>query len=172
VDKHPNSMGAIKLGLTSEDLGGIEGAIKAAKAGKIRAGVIMYFKPLVRRPGDEDREARLSTLIESLDYSVVLAAHKADWQSRASFVLPVSAWSEEEGTFTNYQSRVQHAGRSVSSPGDALPGWEVFAMLLHASGAPSPWMSAEDVFRTMAVTVPAFRGLTIEQTRLPGVVLG
>jgi NADH-quinone oxidoreductase subunit G len=172
VDKHPNSMGAIKLGLMSDDLGGIEGAIKAAKAGEIRAGVIMYFKPLVRRPGDEDREARLSRLIESLDYSVVLAAHKADWQSRASFVLPVSAWSEEEGTFTNYQSRVQYAGRSVSSPGDALPIWEVFAMLLHASGATSPWMSAEDVLRTMAETVPAFRGVTIDQARLPGIVLG
>jgi NADH-quinone oxidoreductase subunit G len=88
LDKHPNSMGAIKLGLMSDTLGGIKGAIEAARAGTIKAGVIVYYKPLVTRPEDAQKEALIAELIGSLEYSVVLAAHKAEWQSGASALLP------------------------------------------------------------------------------------
>jgi predicted molibdopterin-dependent oxidoreductase YjgC len=165
VDKHPNSMGAMKLGLMSEELGGVKGAIEAARAGRIKAGVIIYFKPLVRREGDEAAELLLAELVNALEYSVVLASHKADWQSAASAVLPVAAWSEEEGSYTNYQGRVQLAGKAVEPGGDILPVWEVFAMLLHASGAKSPWMSPDDVFLTLIESVPTYRNITLEQRR-------
>ena len=170
-DKHPNSTGAMKMGLISPELGGIQGAIKAARQGRIKAGIVIYLKPLVPRPGDDEAEGRIIELIDNLEYSVVLAAHKAEWQASASVVLPVAAWSEEDGTYTNFQGRVQFAGRAIEPGGDALPVWEVFAMLLHTSGAESPWMSVQEVFSTMSVSEAAFRGLTIEQTRLPGVVL-
>ena len=172
LDKHPNSKGAIKLGLISDQLEGIQGAIKAARDGRIKAGVIMYLKPLVNRPGDDEAEGRVLELINALEYSVVVAAHTADWQEAANVVLPVASWSEEEGTYTNFEGRVQFAGRAIESSGDALPVWEVFAMLLHAGGAESPWMSAADVFSTMTEHVPAYRGISLEQTRLPGVVVG
>ena len=171
-DKHPNSMGAIKLGLISDDLDGIEGAVKAAREGRIKAGVVIYFKPLVKRPSDDEAEGRILELIEELDYSVVLAAHQADWQASASVVLPVAAWSEEDGTYTNFEGRVQFAGKAIEPARDALPVWEVFAMLLHASGAASPWMSAADVFATMSESAPAYREISLDQTRLPGVVVG
>ncbi|HWN99309.1 MAG TPA: molybdopterin-dependent oxidoreductase [Blastocatellia bacterium] len=170
-DKHPNSMGAMKLGLMSAELCGIEGAIKAAREGRIKAGVVIYFNPLVRRRRDEEAEGRVLELIDQLEYSVVLATHRAEWHQSASVVLPVAAWSEEEGTYTNFQGRVQLAGRAIESGGDALPVWEVFAMLLHAAGAESPWMASDDVFSTMTETEAAYRGLTIEQTRLPGAVV-
>jgi len=170
-DKHPNSMGAIKLGYMNDALDGIQGAIDAARAGKIKAGVVIYFRPLVSRPSDDEAEGRILELVEELDYSVVLAAHKADWQSSADVVLPVAAWSEEDGTYTNFEGRVQLAGKAVEQSGDALPVWEVFAMLLHASGAKSPWMSAEDVFATMSEGDGAFGGINLSQTKLPGVVL-
>ncbi|HLF83749.1 MAG TPA: molybdopterin-dependent oxidoreductase [Blastocatellia bacterium] len=172
LDKHPNSMGAIKLGLMSDELDGIQGAIKAARDGRIKAGVVIYFKPLVRRPGDGEAQRRVLELIDSLEYSVVVAAHKTDWQRAASVVLPVAAWSEEDGTYTNFDGRVQIAGKAIEPGGDALPVWEVFAMLLHAGGAASPWMSAADVFVTMTEHVPAYREISLDQTRLPGVVVG
>lgn len=172
LDKHPNSMGAIKLGLISDELDGIQGAIKAARDGRIKAGVVIYFKPLVRRPSDDEAEGRILELIDALEYSVVVAAHKAEWQGAASVVLPVAAWSEEEGTYTNFEGRVQLAGRAIEPGGDALPVWEVFAMLLHESGAESRWMSAADVFATMTEHVPAYREISRDQTRLPGVVAG
>jgi NADH-quinone oxidoreductase subunit G len=168
LDKHPNSVGAMRLGLMSEELGGISGAIEAARAGRIKAGVIVYLKPLVRRPGDEEAEARVAELVDALDYSVVLAAHKADWVGRASVVLPVAAWSEEEGTYTNYQGRVQLAGKAVTPGGDVMPIWEVFAGLLYASGENTLWLSPDQVFAGLTESVPAFYGMKLEETRMPG----
>jgi len=170
-DKHPNSMGAIKLGLINSELNGVDGAIDAACAGKIKAAVVMYFAPLVRRPCDEEVEGRLLELLDELEYSIVLATHKAEWLSSANVVLPVAAWSEEDGTYTNFEGRVQFAGKAIEPGGDALPAWEVLAMLLHSSGAPSTWMSSEHVFTTMIEELPSFRGITLDQTRLPGVVV-
>ena len=169
-DKHPNSAGAIKLGLMSSEFAGIQGAIEAARAGRIKAGVVIYFKPLVRRPSDDEAEGRVFELIDALEYSVVLAAHKADWHSAATVVLPVAAWSEEDGTYTNFQGRVQMVRKAMAPPDEALPVWEVLAMLLHASGAESAWMSAEDVFASMSETEAAFSGIEMNQTRLPGVL--
>lgn len=172
LDKHPNSMGAIKLGLINSEFEGIQGAIKRAREGHIKAGLVIYFKPLVRRDSDDQAEGQIGELIRALEYSVVLAAHKEDWQEAATVVLPVAAWSEEEGTYTNFQGRIQLAGKAIEPGGDALPVWEVFAMLLHASGAESPWMSAADVFVTMTDETSAYRDIGLEQTRLPGVVPG
>jgi NADH-quinone oxidoreductase subunit G len=170
MDKHPNSTGAMKLGLMSEDLGGIGAAISAARAGRLKAAVIMYLKPLVGRPDDQDTEARIAELVGSLEYSVVLASHKADWQSAASVLLPAAAWSEEEGTYTNFQGRIQYAHKANSAAGEILPVWEIFAKLLYASGVKELWLSTADVFASMTATVPAYRAITLDQTMLPGVL--
>jgi NADH-quinone oxidoreductase subunit G len=171
-DKHPNTLGAMKLGLISDDLDGIEGAIRAARDGRINAGVVIYLNPLVRRPSEDEAEGRIVELIEELKYSVVLAAHKAEWQSSADVVLPIATWSEEDGTYTNFEGRVQFAAKAIECVGEALPVWEIFAMLIHASGSESPWMSAENVFGTMVEHSSPYGGISIEQTRLPGIVLG
>jgi NADH-quinone oxidoreductase subunit G len=172
MDKHANSMGALKLGLISEDVNGVKGAIDAARAGQIKAGVIVYLKPLVSRPEDKEAEARLAELVGSLEYSVLLASHKAGWHSEASVLLPVAAWSEEDGTYTNFEGRVQLADKAISAGGDIRPVWEVFAALLYASGVNQLWLSTDDVFASLTESVPAYRSITLEQTRIPGVVAG
>jgi NADH-quinone oxidoreductase subunit G len=145
VDKHPNSIGAKNLGLYSEALGGIEGAIAAAKQGRLKAGVVVYLKPLVRRATDSEGEARVAELIRSLEYSVVLAAHKAPWLGDAGLVLPVAHWSEEEGTYTNHQGRPQPAYAAIAPEPEIMPIWQVMSMLLEAGGQPSVWTSPADV---------------------------
>jgi predicted molibdopterin-dependent oxidoreductase YjgC len=130
----------------------------------------MYYKPMVSRPDDEVAESLITQLIDALEYSVVLAGHKSDWQARASAVLPVTLWSEESGTYTNYQGRVQQAGAALYADGDVMPAWEVFASLLYAGGDSRLWLSVDDVFAGIAESEPAFAGLTIDQTRLPGVL--
>ena len=162
LDKHPNSMGALKLGFRSERLGGVDGAISEARAGRLKAAAVIYYKPLVRRDSDEMWEAKVAELVNALEFSVVLAAHKAEWQENANVVLPVAAWTEEEGTYTNYQGRVQAAGHAVHAAGDSLPAWNVLAGLLEAAGDRSIWPSAADVLSTMARDVPAFAALDLD----------
>lgn len=170
LDKHPNSMGAIKLGFAGE-LGGISGALDAARAGLIKAALVVYLKPLVERPGDQEAEARLGELLQSLEYSVLFAAHKAEWQSAASVVLPIAAWSEEQGSYTNQQARVQEANQAITPPGEAIQLWAALAMLVGASGTMAP-RSPREAFEELATKAPAFHSIGYEQIKLPGVVLG
>jgi len=149
VDKHPNAIGARNLGLYSEELGGIDGAIAAAKEGRFKGGLIMYLKPLVRRPGDDEREAKVAELVRSLEYSAVLVAHKAPWLQNAGLVLPVAHWSEEEGSYTNYQGRQQPALAAIAPEPDILPVWQLISMLLEARGESSVWTSPADIRSTM-----------------------
>jgi NADH-quinone oxidoreductase subunit G len=171
VDKHPNSMGAIKLGFGGGDSSSIDSLIQAAKGGKIKAGLVVHLDPLVKRDSAQVAEAKLAELVRALDYSVVLASQISDWHGEASVVLPIAAWSEEDGTYTNYEGRVQMAGKAVEPPGDALPAWEVFAMLIHHGGQPSPWMSAAEVFAELSREGEAFQGLKLRDAALPGVVI-
>ncbi len=168
IDKNPNTTGAIKIGLVNEQLGGIRGAIEAARAGRIKAAVIIYFKPLVARAGDDEKESLVAELVNALQYSVVIAPYKADWQQTANVLMPVAAWTEEQGTYTNYQGRVHFAGQALLAVGDAIPAWEVFAGLLYASGETRLWLSSDEVFLNMKENVTAFHNITLEQARREG----
>jgi NADH-quinone oxidoreductase subunit G len=145
VDKHPNSIGAKNLALYSAELGSIDGAIAAARAGRFKAGLIMYLKPLVSRAMDDEHEAKVADLVRSLEYSVVLAAHKAPWLKDGGLVLPVAHWSEEDGSYTNYQGREQAAYAPIAPEPEILPIWQVMSMLLEARGEASVWTSPSDV---------------------------
>ena len=76
-------------------------------------------------------------------------------------VLPAAMWAEVDGTFTNYQRRVQRIRRAVPPPGDALPRWELAAGLLERLGAPLAATSAREVFaRWLATPCPTTRAST------------
>jgi NADH-quinone oxidoreductase subunit G len=170
LDKNPNTVGAIKLGFRGE-AGGIRGAIEAARAGNIRAAVIIYFKPLIEREGDEEKESLVAELVNALEYSVLIAPYKAEWQQAANALLPAAVWSEEEGTYTNYQGRVQFAGQALTSAGDAMPVWEIFAGLLYAGGESRLWLSYGEVFQDMKESVACFGNVTLEQARGEGALI-
>jgi predicted molibdopterin-dependent oxidoreductase YjgC len=78
----------------------------------------------------------------------------------AHWVLPSAAWVEREGTFTNFQGRVQRFRAAVPPLGEARPDWEVIGRVLEALGAPPGPRRAEQWFRALAAAVPAFAGLT------------
>jgi predicted molibdopterin-dependent oxidoreductase YjgC len=68
-------------------------------------------------------------------------------------------WAEVEGTFTNYQRRVQRIRKAVGAPGDARPGWELAAGLLQRTGGTLAATSAREVFARLAQAVPGYAGL-------------
>jgi formate dehydrogenase major subunit len=74
-------------------------------------------------------------------------------------VLPAALWAEVDGTFTNYQRRVQRIRRAVVAPGDALPRWALAAGLLQRLGQPLAASSAREVFALFARGAPDYAGL-------------
>jgi predicted molibdopterin-dependent oxidoreductase YjgC len=68
-------------------------------------------------------------------------------------------WAEVDGTFTNYQRRVQRIRRAVAAPGSATPRWEMAAGLITRLGEPITVTSAREVFTMIARDIKVYAGL-------------
>jgi predicted molibdopterin-dependent oxidoreductase YjgC len=89
----------------------------------------------------------------------------------APLVLPLAAWVEREGTFTNFLGRVQRLRAAVEPHDDALAGWDLFGRVLYTLGGPAPLGRAELWFRELAKAVPAFASLTYQTIGSEGAML-
>jgi formate dehydrogenase major subunit len=159
MDKHPNTQGAIDLGFAGPS-GGLRGILESAEKKEIRAAWISFQPQLV---GDDAPEVmdKLQALITKLDFSVVSTTHDFPWFRGASVLLPMAAWSEEKGTFTNYAGRVQITNRAVMPPKDAEPLHVLMAKLLMLSGNQVSTDPAS-IFDSIAREVPAYSGLSYD----------
>jgi predicted molibdopterin-dependent oxidoreductase YjgC len=77
-------------------------------------------------------------------------------------VLPAAAWVEREGTFTNFEGRVQRFRTATEPLGAALAEWDLLGRVLAADGGTPAGHRAELWFRELGRTVPAFAGLTYQ----------
>jgi NADH-quinone oxidoreductase subunit G len=165
LDKHPNTRGALDLGLAGT-LNGLGGLCELAERKQIRAMWISFHPQLV---GDDGAEviAGLSRLIKALEYSVVSTTHDFEWARSASALFPMAAWGEERGTYTNYAGRVQITARAVMPPGDAQPLHVLMAELLELAGAAvSPDPAA--IFNGIRGRVASYAGMDYDSIALLG----
>ena len=80
----------------------------------------------------------------------------------ADFVLPVTTFAEEEGSFVNVQGRVQRFRQGLQAPGYARPAWLVLGALVGALRGDGTPASAAEAFERLAGAHAAFSGLTWE----------
>ena len=156
LDKHANTHGALDLGLNGE-LKGLEGLLEHAAKKDIRAMWIAFHPQLV---GEDAQEiiAELKRLIAALEFSVVSTTHDFEWARAASVLLPMAAWAEEKGTYTNYAGRIQITNRGVMPPGDAQPLHVMMAELLGLSGA-SASSDPDAIFDSISREIPKNSGM-------------
>ena len=155
-DKHPNTRGAMDLGLVSE-LGGLAGICEAAETGSLK-GVWIAFHPQLVDEDSPDVIAKLERLIAALDFSVVSTTRAADWAKGASVLIPMAAWSEESGTYTNFDGRVQLVQRAVAPFSEVRPLHRLMAGMLRLSDK-SVDDNPRDIFDAIARQVPRYTGL-------------
>jgi NADH-quinone oxidoreductase subunit G len=157
ADKHPNTRGA-ELTLPA---GGPDGrAILAAAAGK-RIKLLWVFHHDLVASGWPEAEVRAA--LEAAEILVFQGTNAGAVSEAAHLVLPSAAYAERDGTFTNFQGRVQRFRAALVPLGEALPDWEVLARVGRALGATDPGFSgerADRVFQALAAAVPAFGGMS------------
>jgi NADH-quinone oxidoreductase subunit G len=148
ADRNPNTTGCL-----DQEMGrsGVDAIVKACAAGEIKVLVLQGPELLLSREAEE--ALRVVPLV------VVMATHEIPELEKTHVVLPAALWAEIDGTFTNYQRRVQRIRRAVAPPGEATPRWEMGAGLLVRLGAPLPATSVREVFSLVARSVPAYAGL-------------
>jgi NADH-quinone oxidoreductase subunit G len=167
LDKHANTRGALDLGLDT-DLNGLTGLRERAERKQIRAAWIAFHPQLVGQDAPEVI-SELQKLISALEFTVVSTTHDFDWARAASVVLPMAAWAEEKGTYTNFDGRIQMTNRGVMPPGDAQPLHVMIAEMLELSGHPVN-EDPETIFQSIGAEIPRFAGLDYDGVGLLGIL--
>ena len=160
-DLAPNTRGADLLGMrrvgSDDATGGLDEV--AATTGT----VIVLGDELADQPHDFGAQAELY---------IYLGAHPAPAAQGAHFVLPVTAFAEQEGTFTNVQGRVQRFQPALRATGNAHPAWLILGALAAAlSEEPAP-ASAPEAFARLAARVPEYEVLSYGEIGTLGALSG
>jgi NADH-quinone oxidoreductase subunit G len=153
-DRAPNRRGAELIGV-----GGDAAAIlAAARGGRLRCLWVFHHDLLAAGwPSSEAAEALAR--VETVIFTGTNASATSD---RAHWVLPAAAWVEREGTFTNFEGRVQRFRAALEPLGSALPEWDLLGRVLGGVGTATTAARAEHWFRELARTVSAFAGMTYQ----------
>jgi NADH-quinone oxidoreductase subunit G len=148
-DLAPNGRGADILGMSrvggDDGTGGLDDVAGAT-------GLLVVL-------GD-DLDDQTDTFGGSAELYVYLGQHGTRAASRAHFVLPVTTFAEQEGTFTNVQGRVQRFWPALEAPGVARPAWLVLGHVIAALTGSAPASTPGDAFRALAGRRPHFEGIT------------
>lgn len=148
-DRHANTQGLIDQGL---GVTGVEALLNDCKAGKVQV-LLLQDGALLQNPG-------VAEAAKHVAYVAAMVTHQGPHLAAAHALIPVAMWAETDGTFTNYDQRVQRFKRAFEAPGEAKPRWEVALDVLARLGKPMNAATAGDVFALMAVETKAYADLT------------
>jgi NADH-quinone oxidoreductase subunit G len=160
ADKHPNTRGAELIGLVP-GAGTLDGPamLAAAAAGRVKLLWILHHD-LAQSAWPA---ASVQSAVAKAEMVVFQGTNANAVSAAAHLVLPTAAYVEREGTFTNFEGRVQRFRTALDALGEARPDWDVFAAIARAVGVADPALTAErsdQVFQALAAAVPAFAGMS------------
>lgn len=148
-DRHPNTQGLLNLGL---GVSGVEALLADCRTGKVQV--------LVLQDGSMLKDPAVAEAAKGVAHVAALATHQGPHLASAHALIPAALWAETDGTFTNFDQRVQRFKRAFEAPGDARPRWEIALDLLTRLGRPLNAATAADLFVEMAVETEAYADLT------------
>jgi NADH-quinone oxidoreductase subunit G len=153
-ERAANVYGAEKLGFkkTKDLLGGLGQGDVLVVAGEDLAGI---DAAAVARAGDV----------------IVIGSVLPEAAGKASVVLPIANYSEEEGTVTNLRGRVQRFTQAKQAPGETRPSWLVLGDLLGAMGKQTNFFLPSEVFAKLAGSNTSFAGLSYDSLGFKGLPL-
>jgi formate dehydrogenase major subunit len=137
----------------------------AAGSGKIKALYIMGENPLLSDPDLHHVRKEL----QCLDFMIVQDIFMTETAQMADVVLPVAAFAEKDGTFSNTERRVQRVRKAVEPPGDAITDWEVICGISGKMGYPMSYKSAHAIFEEIRQVTPSYAGLSYERLEKEGI---
>ncbi len=160
ADKNPNSRGAELCGLAPGGAGlEAAGIVKAAAARRLKL-IWIFHHDLFQSSWPE---TEVQAALDGTAMVVFQGTNANPTSARAHLVLPSAAYAERDGTFTNFEGRVQRFRAALAPLGEALPDWDILARVGRALGARDQVYSAEraeQVFSPLAASAPPFAGMT------------
>ncbi len=181
-DITPNAKGAEAAGVKPGQGGAnLDGIIKGIKEGKIKALYVMEDDLIEFNPEWE-------SVLAKLDLLILHATNFNKTSALADVVFPAATYAEKNGTFVNFEGRVQRIKPAVTTVEtdramdslsmsrldkfgtkfdrwaqghkyDAKSSWKILTVLAAEAGNKLKYNLAEDVFNELVSSSDAFKGL-------------
>jgi NADH-quinone oxidoreductase chain G len=132
--------------------------IRGAKDRGIKALYIMGDNPVFNLPDSSFTREALS----SLDLLVVQDVFLTETAKLADVVLPALAWSEEAGTYTNLERRVQLLRKAVDSS-SGVEDWKIISNISTRMGYEMYYSDARAIMDEISRVSPLYRSLTHDE---------
>ncbi len=193
-DITPNTMGAELTGISPKQGGlNIDGIVEGIKSGKIKGLFIMEDDLLADYP-------ELEKSIANLELLIILTSNYNKTTAFADFVFPAATFAEKNGTYVNFEGRVQRLKPAVETTDldrsldgmamsrldkfgtsfdrwakgnkrDARASWKIISSLSVIFDKKLKFKMAENIFDEMSKTIEAFKGLDYDLVGDKGVSL-
>jgi formate dehydrogenase alpha subunit len=124
--------------------------IEQANKGSLKAMLIVGENPAASFPDS----SLVRDALVGLDFLVVADMFLTETARLAEVVLPSASFAEKEGTFTNFEGRVQKLNRAIEPVGDSRPDWAIVLELARYMGQPMPYSSLQEVSDEIDELVP------------------
>ena len=157
ADRNPNTTGAKLVWENNDPSSKLDSIRSAVRSGEIKA-LIVLGEDLVSDAGFSSDD------LSNLGLLVQLHTLANPTASRAHFVLPTAAFAEKRGSMVNLSGRLQRLNRAVEPTGQCRDDWESIRDLICAiTGDKHEIHHIEDVFKSIAESIPAFQNLTLSK---------
>lgn len=127
--------------------------IQNAGSGGVKGMYIVGENPVLSFPNS----SQVGEALGSLDFLVVQDMFLTETAALANVVLPAASFAEKEGTFTNFEGRVQRVRKAIRPQGDSLPDWEIVLRLAERMGCCLRCSSLQDVACEIRDLVPLYQ---------------
>jgi NADH-quinone oxidoreductase subunit G len=161
-DRNPNTRGA-QLILSEQKNLLVESILELARDGRLKFLYILHtdVASIFKEEAVRDALSKVETVIyhgTNLNNTIPSATH----------VLPAATYAEKEGTFTNFQGRVQRIFPAVAPEGISRTTLEILRDLGRKLGTDVKSAQASEVFAELASKIKSFSGMTYGTIGLSG----
>ncbi|HEV8479807.1 MAG TPA: molybdopterin-dependent oxidoreductase [Candidatus Eisenbacteria bacterium] len=161
ADPHANNTACAWLGLGQASVNDI---LDACEKEQVKTLYVLRAEFLRGHPEPE----RVRRALSRVEHVIAHATHDIPELTLASVVFPDATYLEMDGTFVNYQGRVQRFARAYPPVAEAWPATGVMAQLAKRLGGAVPAGTADKLFDEMSAAEPAFGGLRWKDLGLLG----
>mgnify|MGYP001822414657 FL=1 len=133
--------------------------IEAAHQQKVKGLFLMGENPIATEP---ERE-KIQEALKQVEFLVVQDMFLTQSGELADVVLPSTAFTEQEGTLTNTERRIQKLRPALTAPNGPLPDWRILADLLNRLDPGTSYADAQSVYQEIIELVPFYEGLTYDR---------
>jgi len=108
--------------------------------------------------------------LESAEFLVCQDIFPTETTRFAYVILPAAAWSENDGTFTSSERRVNRVRTASEPPGEAKPNWWIFKELAKRMGHEWSSNSAREIWdNEVSVLAPSLAGIKYSRLENDGI---